>query len=76
MHADARQALHSPFRMNLSALASFCVPWHNVGSLPGFGDMAQRLRDADVVAAARRKEKRRLVDEDYIGASPKIRRRE
>jgi hypothetical protein len=50
--------------------------WHNAGLLPEFGDMAQCLRDADGVAAAQRKEKQWLVDEDYIGASPKIRWRE
>lgn len=45
--------------------------WHNAGLLPELGEIAQCLRDADAMAAARRKAKWSLVNEDHIGTSPR-----
>jgi hypothetical protein len=49
--------------------------WHNAGLLPELGEMAQCLRDADVAAAAQRKEKQCHTDEECIDASPRKRMR-
>ena len=62
MHADAGK-LHTRLLDESFHAGLLLHSWHNVGLLPEFGDMAQCLRDANVIAAARRKEKRRLVDE-------------